>query len=113
MPLLCGAHETQEDGGEMYVLYGKFHLYMPYAASLKDKRQIIQSLVARIRKRFSISITEVAGHDLWQTSQIGFAAVCGTYGETQIILDAVQRSLDQYDDRCHITDFDYETINYD
>jgi len=96
----------------MFVVYGKIQMYMPYAASLKDKRQIIQSLVARIRKRFSISITEVAGHDLWQSSQLGFAAVCGTYAETQVILDAIQRSLDKYDDSCHITDFVYETINY-
>ena len=60
----------------MIVLYGRMEVFLPYASSLKDKRQIVQSLIDRLRKRFSISVIEVDNHDLWQRSSIGFAAVC-------------------------------------
>jgi len=82
----------------MYVVYGHIRLHLPYSSSLKTKRQSIQSIITRVRKRFSISMSEVDDQDLWQSSQLGFAAVCRSDAEMQIILNAIQKTLDQYDD---------------
>ncbi len=93
----------------MYVLYGKLEVFLPYASSLKDKRQTIQSLSDRLRKRFSISVAEVDHHDLWQRASIGFAAVCKSISETELILDAIQTTLETYSHQLELLDLSWET----
>lgn len=51
----------------------KIHLYSPQ--SLKDKRSIIKSLIARVRHKYSLAIAETADQDLWQSSELGIALV--------------------------------------
>ena len=34
--------------------------------SLKGKRQVITSLIARIHQKFNVSVVEYGDHDLWQ-----------------------------------------------
>lgn len=53
-------------------------LYIPGALNLKDKRQIIQSITARIR-RFNVSIAEVGCLDQWQIAELGMAMVSNDY----------------------------------
>lgn len=49
-------------------------LYEP--ASLKEKRHIVQSLIAQMRRRFNVSITEVDRLDDWKFAVLGAAIVC-------------------------------------
>jgi len=97
----------------MYVLYGNADIYLPYSSSLKDKRQTIQSIIARIRKRFNISICEVDSHDLWQRSTLGYAAACASYSSANLIIDSIKNTLEQYEDQCEVTSFRDEIINYE
>lgn len=48
-------------------------LRFPDAQSLKDKRQRLSGVIARIRSRFPVSVAETGFHDLWQRSRIGVA----------------------------------------
>ncbi|MDD4803071.1 MAG: DUF503 domain-containing protein [Syntrophomonas sp.] len=96
----------------MFVLYGQAKLFLPQSSSLKDKRQVIQSIISRIRKRYSVSICEVDYHDLWQRSNLGFAAVCSTYTEVSLITDAIKDTLDLYQDSCELIDFEIESIKH-
>ncbi|OGX06228.1 MAG: hypothetical protein A3G87_09960 [Omnitrophica bacterium RIFCSPLOWO2_12_FULL_50_11] len=43
--------------------------------SLKEKRVLLKSLTARIRKQFNVSIAELDGMDVWQRSRVAIAAV--------------------------------------
>lgn len=95
----------------MYVLYGKAEVFLPYASSLKDKRQTVQSITARLRKRFSISVAEAGHQELWQRCVIGFAAVCKSVSEAELILNAVSETLDSHMDQCEVTDLHWEIIN--
>lgn len=95
----------------MYVLYGYADIYLPYAGSLKDKRQILQSIIARIRKRFNISIAEVDFNDVWQRSKLGFSAVAAKYNEAELFLTAIQEVLDLHLDDIEITDFNYKIVS--
>lgn len=45
------------------------------ANSLKEKRQIVKSLIHRIQSRFNVSIAEVDLNDIWRRSVVGFACV--------------------------------------
>lgn len=57
-------------------------LHIPEANSLKSKRTVVKSLIARIKNKFNVSVAEVDANDLWQRSVIGIALVAN---ETQII----------------------------
>jgi len=50
-------------------------LVLDRAQSLKDKRQVIRSILDRIRASFNVSAAEVADLDKWQRAVLGFAAV--------------------------------------
>ncbi|MEQ8200891.1 MAG: DUF503 domain-containing protein [Syntrophomonadaceae bacterium] len=96
----------------MYVLHGKVEIYLPYASSLKDKRQTVQSLADRLRKRFSISVAEVEHQDLWQRASIGFAAVCKSVSESELIRDAIRNTLDNYSHQFEVLDFSWELTDH-
>jgi uncharacterized protein YlxP (DUF503 family) len=50
-------------------------LFIPTVHSLKEKRSVIRSVVARLRNEFNISVAEVAEQDRWQLAVIGVACV--------------------------------------
>lgn len=72
-------------------------LFIPGAETLKDKRQVIKSLVEKVRHKFNVSIAETGYHDLWQRSELEVAYV----GNSLSYLNSVQQELlklieDQY-----------------
>lgn len=91
----------------MYVLYGHAELFLPHSLSLKGKRKTIQSVNARIRKRFNISIAEVNYQDLWQRSSLGFASACNAYTEAELMVSVIKDTLDLYENDCDVVDFFY------
>jgi len=50
-------------------------LHFPGARSLKDKRQALRSLTARVRSRFNVSVAEVEHQDLWQRARLAVVSV--------------------------------------
>ena len=61
--------------GKMVVGLCRLDLIIPAAANLKGKRQVIKSLVTRMRNSFNISVAEVGNHDLWQRTILGLSLV--------------------------------------
>ena len=53
----------------------RLKIHIPGSRSLKDKRSVVKSLIARLRKQFNLSVAEVDDHDLWQMATIGMACV--------------------------------------
>ncbi len=51
-------------------------IHIPGKTSLKAKRQVIKSLVQRLRNKYNVSVSEIGSQDLWQKSELGIAAVC-------------------------------------
>ncbi len=50
-------------------------LHLPENHSLKGKRQVLQSLVARIRRTFNVAVAEIDDQDAWQVATLGVACV--------------------------------------
>lgn len=63
----------------MNVAVATVTLHLPGAGSLKDKRGIVQSLMARLRDRYNLSVAEVADQDSHRSSQLGLSAVNTSY----------------------------------
>ena len=45
-------------------------LQIPSSLSLKDKRQVLQGFIARIRNEFNVSVAEVDHQDSWQLATV-------------------------------------------
>lgn len=50
-------------------------LHLAASQSLKDKRQVVRSLVERLRRRYNVAIAEVEEQDSWQTVVLGLVVV--------------------------------------
>ena len=67
----------------------KLRLVLRESHSLKDKRRVIKSLKDTLSNKFNISVAETDEQDVWQTAQVGVAAV-GTDGSfVQSVLTSV------------------------
>jgi uncharacterized protein YlxP (DUF503 family) len=65
-------------------------MHIPSSQSLKDKRQVMKSLIAQVQRQFQIAAGEVGSHDLWQTGVIGLACIStDTRHADQILARAV------------------------
>ncbi len=57
--------------------------------SLKQKRQIVKSIIGRIKSRFNVSVAEVDRQDEWRTAVIGVACVSNTRKHVDSQLDTL------------------------
>jgi uncharacterized protein len=64
-------------------------LYMHDTESLKDKRQILKSLIETARNKFNVSIAEVDDMDLWRRATVGVACVANEGAFVNRVLDKV------------------------
>lgn len=68
---------------------------VPEARSLKDKRSVVKSVVARTRARFNVSVAEVEALDVHRTAILGVAAVSNSHRLVEETLDAVLRFIEE------------------
>lgn len=73
-------------------------LNIPGVNSLKEKRRIIKSLLARLKNQFNVSIAEVADNDVLRTATLGAAVVTNDtrFGHQVIakVIDKIEASPD-------------------
>lgn len=77
--------------------------------SLKDKRQVIKSIIGKIQSRFNVSIAEVALNDRWKNSKIGFACVTNDITHANQIISNVLNFIEG-DVRVEIIDQQIEIL---
>jgi uncharacterized protein YlxP (DUF503 family) len=61
-------------------------LRFPENLSLKGKRQILKSIITRLRSKFNVSVAEVDDNDLWQLATLGIACVSNNKRYTNEVL---------------------------
>ncbi len=59
----------------MIVATAEIKIYVPWAHSLKEKRMVVKSIIAKVQNRCKIAIAEVDAQDYQQTIVLGLAAV--------------------------------------
>lgn len=80
------------------------------ALSLKEKRQVVKSIMARVRNEFNVSISEVDDQDLWQSAVVGIACVSTAQGYAHGQLEAVIRFIDKQRPDCPIGAYEIEML---
>lgn len=57
------------------------------SGSLKGKRQVLKSVIEKVRNRFNVSIAEVGDNDLWQRAEVGVCAVGNDRAHVNSVID--------------------------
>lgn len=85
-------------------------LNIPTAASLKDKRQIVKSVIARLRNEFNIAVAEVDRLDSWQTAVIAAVTVSGDREYAHGLMTRVALWVERHRLDCDLVDYDIELL---
>ncbi len=87
-------------------------LHLPDCHSLKEKRQIIKSVMARVRNQFEVAIAEVDENDRWQIAVLGISCVSNSGQHAEEILGHVQRYIEESRPDLLCSHIETEIINW-
>ena len=68
-------------------------LHLPAASSLKDKRGVVQSLMARLRDRYNLAVAEVGEQESPRSSQLGLSTVNTSYVQAHETVQSAVRFM--------------------
>ncbi len=85
-------------------------LSLPTAGSLKDKRQVIKSVTARLRNEFNVAVAEVDRLDSWQTGIVAVVTVSGDRDYAHGLLTRVALWVERHRLDCELVDYEIELI---
>lgn len=77
----------------MHVGVLQVRLHVPEANSLKEKRQVVKSILDRSRNRFGVAAAEIGENDAHRTAVLGFASVSGSHSHAREVVDKVLAAI--------------------
>lgn len=75
---------------------GYITIHIPYAQSLKEKRRVVKSVIAKTIGRFSVSCIEAGDHDLWQKAMIGIGYVSSDQSQADKRENSLRAFYEEY-----------------
>ncbi len=85
-------------------------LSLPATASLKDKRQVIKSLTAKLHRQFNLSVAEVGAQDQWQWAVLAVACVSSDRDYAQGLLDQAVNWVRETRLDCDLSDYQIQIM---
>jgi uncharacterized protein YlxP (DUF503 family) len=85
-------------------------LSIPAANSLKDKRSVIKSVIARIRNEFNVSVAEVDQLDSWRSAIVAVVTVSSDKDYAHGLLSRVALWVERNRLDCELVDYEIELI---
>ena len=89
----------------------KVTLRLPENQSLKGKRRVINSLGARIRNKFQVSIAEVDNNEAWQLATLGIACVSNDSRHANEVLESVVAYIENGREEVELVSHQQEIIS--
>ncbi len=87
-------------------------LHLPETHSLKEKRQIIKSVIARVRNQFDVAIAEVEENDRWQIAKLGITCVSNSSQHAGEIIEHVRSYIEETRPDVIISHIETEVMNW-
>ena len=75
----------------------RLELELPFASSLKEKRQILRSIKDRLRRK-NVSVVESDNHDVWQRATVELALAAVSRGAAEEKREEIRRQLLNYEE---------------
>lgn len=91
----------------MRVAVLKIRLYAPWVHSLKEKRMVVKSVVAKVRNQFHVSVAEVEQQDIHQTIVIGIASIVAHNAQADSIIEEIIKFI-EWNTEAEIIDIERE-----
>jgi len=66
------------------------------AASLKEKRAVLQRVLTRLKQRYNVSVSEIEYQDVWQRTKIAVVTVASSRKAAERELENSLRFLDSF-----------------
>jgi uncharacterized protein len=89
----------------------RVRLRLPENHSLKGKRQVVKSLIARLHNTFGVSVAEIDENDLWQLATLGVACVSNSSAHAGEVLDNAVRFIESTRPDLELLDYEIEILN--
>ncbi len=86
---------TEQEFYRMKIAILKIKLYAPWVHSLKEKRMVVKSLLAKIRNKFHVSEAEVEDQDVHQSIIIGIASIVPHSAQADAMMDEIVHFIEQ------------------
>jgi hypothetical protein len=97
--------------GVMNIGVCKVRLRLPENESLKGKRQILKSIIERVRNRYNVAIAEVDDQDLWQLVTLGITCVSDSAQHANEVLSKVVDFIEKSRFDVELLDYELEIIH--
>ena len=94
----------------MHVGVCQIQLRLPENGSLKDKRQVVQSVTSRTRQKFNVSIAEVEDNDHHQLLTLGISCVSNHPRHANEVLSHVVEYIQSLRLDAELVDYHLEII---
>ena len=69
-------------------------LHIPWSHSLKEKRQVLKSLCAKVRQKYNVAAAEVGSQELWQMAELCFVTVAAASQPGERLLADLERFIE-------------------
>ncbi|MDE0087038.1 MAG: DUF503 domain-containing protein [Candidatus Poribacteria bacterium] len=90
----------------MHIGVCKIKLYLPESQSLKEKRRVIKSIIARLKNRFNVAIAEIEAQDVHQSAVLGAVTVAN---EVKFVDKILAQCVKFIEENSSVVLIDYET----
>ena len=70
-------------------------LYAPWVHSLKEKRMVVKSILAKVRNKFQVSAAETEEQDIHKSIVIAAASIAAHSAQADSIMDEIVRFVEQ------------------
>lgn len=95
----------------MNVGVGRVTLRIPENMDLKGKRQVLKSIISRVRGRFDVAVAEVDDNDMWQLATIGICYISNNKRHSNQVLSKVVHFIESSRFDVEILDISTEIID--
>ena len=72
-----------------------FRLHAPWVHSLKEKRMIVKSIIAKLQNKFHVSAAEIDEQDIHQIIVIGVAAIVPHNAMADSLMDEISAFVEE------------------
>jgi uncharacterized protein YlxP (DUF503 family) len=97
-------------GEHMHVGICHIALRIPENHSLKGKRQVLKSVIARLQNRYNVSVAEVDSNDAWQAAGIGVCCVSNSPEYVRQLLESVVDHIESSRPDVEVVDYEIDVI---
>ncbi|MFB4167454.1 DUF503 domain-containing protein [Virgibacillus sp. JSM 102003] len=80
------------------IIYAEVECILYEGHSLKQKRSVIKSLMAKLRNELNVAVTELDYHDLWQRTKLGVVTVSNEKKHAEQVIQEGLRIIDTIDE---------------